>query len=337
MTRHDTVAQAIDTKQVYYFMMLAKYGSISGAATALGLAQPSVSENIARLEKKLNTRLAIRSSRGVMLTEAGRFLASEGQAFIAMAETLAENLRQIGDRPQGPVAIGLPPSLSHLVSVPLAETVRLEYEGIKLHLSEALTGHILDWVARDSLDFGFVYSNPESTTFQTNAVLDEEMFLIAAPDDCPVEPDAQGNRVIQAKALADLPLVAPSMPHSARRVIESFARANGIRLNVVVDMDSLSQMIEMVSRASAYAVLPQAPVADAVASGRLVLVRIVEPTFARTVYLTRKRQRPASMASLIIQKAVLEVLAEMIRRYDIRATLTPFAQSLIRGAVADAA
>lgn len=157
------------------------------------------------------------------------------------------------------------------------------------------------------------------------------MFLITAADDCPLEPDAQGNRVIQARKLADLPLVAPSLPHSARRVIETYARSNGIRLNVVVEMDSLSQIIEMVSRASAYTVLPQATVADAVASGKLALVRFVEPTFARTVYLTRKRTRTASMASLVVQQTVLQVLRELVARYGLRANLTPFTLNLLAG------
>lgn len=329
MSRHEGFASGIDTKHVYYFLMLAKYGSISGAATALGLAQPSVSENIARLEKKLNTRLAIRSSRGVTLTEAGRFLAREGQALIDMAENLAESLRQIGGQPQGPVAVGLPPSLSHLISVPLAETVRVEFPGIKLHMTEAMSGHILEWVAQEKLDMGFVFSNPESATFQTHPILEEEMFLVAPPDDCPVQPDENGNLTITASELGRIPLVLPSLPHSARRVAEGFARTNGIRLDVVVEMDSLSQIIEMVSRASACTVLPQAGIAEAVALGKLQLVRIVEPTFSRTVFLTRKRTKIASMASLVIQKSILQIIREMVARYKLHATLLPYALNLL--------
>lgn len=61
----------IDIKHVHYFQMLAKHGSISKAAHALGLAQPSLSEHIARLETRLNTKLAIRGPRGITMTSNG--------------------------------------------------------------------------------------------------------------------------------------------------------------------------------------------------------------------------------------------------------------------------
>ena len=85
-------APAIDIKHVYYLMMLDQLGSISKAANALGVAQPSLSENITRLEKKLNTRLAIRSPRGVTLTEAGRYLALEGKSLVDVADKITKTV-----------------------------------------------------------------------------------------------------------------------------------------------------------------------------------------------------------------------------------------------------
>ncbi|SEO29640.1 LysR family transcriptional regulator, nitrogen assimilation regulatory protein [Paracoccus alcaliphilus] len=219
----------------------------------------------------------------------------------------------------GTVSISLPPSLSMLVSIPLAETLRLEAPGIKLHLSEGLTGHILEWIEEEQIDLGFVYSPPPSATFQSDAILEEEIFVVAAEDNIPVPPNGDGTYSINASDLPILPLVMPGQPHSARGAIERFAKANGIKLNIIVEMDSLSQIVEMVSRASAYSVLPHAAVAVAVASGKLALIRIKNPTFHRTAYLTRKRNRPVSMASLTVEGTVLQILREMVERYDLHA------------------
>lgn len=318
---------AIDIKHVHYFLMLAKHGSISKAASALGLAQPSLSEHIARLEKKLNTRLAIRGPRGVTLTEAGRFLALEGRTLVDAADNITTNLRQLGDEVAGPVLVGLPPSLSQIASVPLAETVRLETPGIKLHLTEGLSGHIIDWIENDSIDFGFVYANPQNATFQITPVMEEEIFVVAAEDNMPVDPDSNGNYSIRAADLGQLPLVMPGLPHSARRAIEQFARSNGLTLDVVVELNSLSQIVEMVGRASAYTILPHAAVADGVASGRLKLIRIVEPTFMRTAYLARKQTRSASMASMKVEQMVLNIIKEMVERYGLHARYLETSQS----------
>jgi len=313
-------APAIDIKHVYYLMMLDNLGSISKAANALGVAQPSLSENITRLEKKLNTRLAIRSPRGVTLTEAGRYLALEGKSLVDVADKIANSLRLLGQDMSGTVSIGLPPSLSQIVSVPLAETSRLELPGIKLKLTEGLTGHIQEWLMDETLDFGFVYANPQNQDIQITPVIEEEMFLVSAHDDIPVEPDAQGNARIRAEDLGRVPLVMPSLPHSARRAADTFAHTNGFDLDVIVELNSLSQIIELVSRASACTILPHAAVANALAGRGLALTRIVAPTFMRTAYLARKQTRTASLASMKVEQTVLNIVQEMIERYDLHAT-----------------
>ncbi len=310
----------IDIKHIEYFLMLAEHGSISKAAHALGLAQPSLSEHIARLEARLNTKLAIRGPRGVTLTEAGKMLTRDGPELLELASKLTDSIRALGQDMNGNVSVALPPSLSNLLAISLAETLRLEAPGIRLHLSEGLSGHILDWIEREQIDLGFVYTQPPSSTFQSDAVLEEELFLVAAADDAPVEPDADGAYSIEASELANLPLVMPSLPHSARSSIERFARTNGIELNVILEINSLSQIVEMVGRASGYSLLPHGPVAEAVEAGRLILVRLKNPGFSRTAYLTRKRGLPVTMASLTVERTLLTILGELVSRYDLHAT-----------------
>jgi LysR family nitrogen assimilation transcriptional regulator len=321
MSKERHLAPSIDVKQVHYFMMLAEYGTISKAADALGLAQPSLSEHIARLEKKLDTKLAIRGPRGITLTEAGRLLAREGHGLIEAARSLTNGLHHLRSELSGTVSIALPPSLSAVLSIPLAETVRLEHPGIKLQMTEGLTGHILDWIERDVIDMGFVYMKLPATTFEVRPLLREEMFLVSAHDNVPVEPGEDGSYVIDAEKLSELPLVMPSLPHSARQAIESFAGERKISLNVVLELDSLSQVIEMVSRASAYTFLPHAPVAMAVQAGKLALVRIAGASFQRTAYLARKRSRLISMASLKIEGTINSILTELIDKHGVIAEL----------------
>lgn len=321
MLKERHVTPAIDVKQVHYFMTLAECGTISKAADVLGLAQPSLTEHIVRLEKKLDAKLAIRGPRGITLTEAGRLLAREGQGLIDAARSLTNGLHQLRNELRGTVSIALPPSISALLSIPLAETVRLEYPGIKLHITEGLTGHILDWIERERVDMGFVYMKVSTAIFQAKPVLREDIFLISAPDNMPVEPNADGEYVIEPHQLSELQLVMPSRPHSARHVLESFASENNITLDVVLELDSLSQVIEMVSRASAYTFLPHAAVATAVRDGKLALVRIANTPFQRTAYLTRKRSRLVSMAAVKIEATITSILKELIEKYDVSATV----------------
>lgn len=325
MQKTDSALPILDLRQLNYFVALAEHGSISAAAAALGLAQPSVSENIAKLEERLNTQLAIRGPRGVTLTEAGRALATRGRDLLLSAAVLADEVRQIGGEARGPVSIGFPPSLSLLLSVPLAETVHSELKNVRLHVAEGMSGNIFEWIESEKLDMGCVYVAPDSAVFETHPIMTEELFVVAASDDLPGEPDETGVVTLRVEALRELPLVMPSLPQGARRVVERYARANGVTLNVVIEMDSLPQIIEIVQRASACSVLPHAAVTGPVEAGMLALVRL-DPPLLRTAYLTRKRSRPASAASIAVQGKMMQIVQEMIDRYHLKAELTEFAK-----------
>lgn len=310
-------------RQLSYFLTLAEYGSISAAANALNMAQPSLSENIAKLERQLEMQLAIRGTRGIQLTEAGMKLVEGGKEIMAAVDDLVAELRAISEEPRGPVAIGLPPSISILLSVPLLETIHSEYKDVRLHVAEAMSGDVLDWLASDRIDLGCVYEISDSSPYFFDPLLTEELFLITAPDNWDDEfgPDMVAKNPIKASELEKLPLVLTSPTHGARKLQEKFARTGGFSLNVVAAIDSLPHIVEMVGRASAYSILSHGAVFPQVAEGKIGLVRIVEPTISRTAYMVRKRARPVSRASAIVKSTILTILHEMVERHKIQATL----------------
>lgn len=313
----------IDFRQLGYFLALAEHGTISAAAGALNMAQPSLSENIAKLEKRLDVQLAIRGVRGIQLTEAGIILARRGKEILQSVDGLIEEIRQTSSEPRGPISIGLPPSLSILLSVPLLETIHSELPNVRLHIAEAMSGDILDWISSERLDFGCAYEISDSHVFSCEPILTEELFLVTAPDnwDYPIGPDGVALEPITASQLQQLPLVLTSGAHGARKMQEKFARSIGIGLNVVAEIDSLPHIVEMVSRASAYTLLAHGAVINQVANGTLALVRIAEPTMRRTAYVVRKRTRAVSRASLVVEAYVKDIVRELVSRYNLQAAL----------------
>jgi len=312
----------ITFKQLSYFLALAEHGSISAAASAMNMAQPSLSENIAKLEKALDVQLAIRGSRGIQMTEAGMTLVRRGHDLLKGLDDLVEEIRTLSGEPRGPVSVGLPPSLSILLSVPLLETIHSEYPGIRLHIAEAMSGDIVEWINTERIDFGCAYEAYDSLPYTFDPLLTEELFLVTAPDNWPgvIEPNGIARDPIKAKDLEGMPLVLTSPTHGARKLQEKFARSIGVELNVVAAIDALPHIVEMVSRASAYTILSHGAVASQVANGSLALVRIVEPSLTRTAYVVRKRSRPITAASAIVEARIFSIVKEMVERYKITAT-----------------
>lgn len=320
---------ALDIRQLHYFVTLADQGSISSAAAALHMAQPSLSENLARLERKMGVQLVVRNGRGIILTEAGLLFASLGRDIVEATAKAVDEIRHVGQEARGPVSVGLTPSLGILLSVPLAETIQSEFPEVRLRITEGMSGNIAQWVEEERIDLGYVYEVTDNPDLQFRPILAEKLFLVSAPDHLPdcVNWEDPERPTIHGRDLKSLPLALPATSHGARKAVERFARTAGVSLNILVEIDSLPQLITMATRASAYTVLSHASVIDEVASGTLKLIEIVEPTMTRTAYILHKRSRPITRASQAIEQAIELIMREVIERFDLDATVIEDANS----------
>lgn len=308
-------------RHISYFLAVAEYKSMSAAAEALGLTQPSLSEAVLKLERQLDTKLAIRTPRGVELTEAGQTLARHGKQLLDKAETLANEVQQTGGVVAGNLTVALPPTIGLILSVPLAETVLTELPKVRLHITEGMSRHILEMIEDETAQIGCVYDVADASRFVSQPLLTEDLFVITASDNWPGEigPDGVALEPISLEDVQALPLVLPHSSHGARTIVERSATSSGGRLNVVSEIDALPHIIEMVERASAYSLLSQAAVLKQVEQGSLALVPIKDAKIQRTAYLVRKWSRPLSVSDQAVQATIISVMAEMIQRHRLSA------------------
>lgn len=302
----------MDIRQLRYFVAIAEQGSLSAAAQALDIAQPSLSQQVIKLERQLGLSLLARSSRGVALTDDGRLLLDHARSILSAVERCMADMNEAGGRVRGPVAFGMPPSISMALSVPLAETVRLELPGVRLQAIEAMSGYIRSWLAEGRVDLAFLFDLDGLRGCEVSHLLDEDLFFLSAPDAWPAGLPRGGE--VPLAMLAELELVLPTPSHGLRRLVEAQARACGLSLNVVVEMDAMTQIKELVARGSGYTILAPAAAHDFVARGDLLRARIVEPVVSRPVYLVRNSARPPSRAVCAVEAVCREVARDLIAR-----------------------
>lgn len=315
---------SVDLRQIRYFVTTAEVGSISAAAAKLDLSQPSLSEMLTRLEDALAVQLLTRGNRGIQLTAAGRLFANRGQAILAQVDEALAEVAQLSGEAKGSVVIGFPPSIALLLSVPLAETVRQELPEVKLRIAESMSGYVLNWVEEEHIDLGIVYQGLNCSHLDSKPLLKEELFLVTAPDNWPGAAETEGALLppVDFSALADIPLVLPSRMHGLRELIERYARAQNVTLDVALEIDALRHIVSIVSRASAHTILSHAAVMEEVVRGELKLVPIANPKMQRTAYVVRKPGREVSAASLAVEKLLGTILNELIQRHHLVASLT---------------
>src|SRR6218665_3598109 len=109
----------MDLRQIEYFVRVAELGSFTRASVVLGIAQPALSRQVRLLEVELRQSLLLRNGRGVTPTEPGQLLLKHGRSILHQVARAREELGRVRGALAGRVAIGLPPSIAKVLTVPL--------------------------------------------------------------------------------------------------------------------------------------------------------------------------------------------------------------------------
>ena len=302
----------MDSRQLKYFREIVESGSLSGAARTLGIAQPSLSQLVRNLEESLGVELLVRSARGVTATEAGQRLYQHACRIETLLEAARDDVVSVGSEPSGRVVFGMPPSVSMALSIPMAETIRIEMPQVRFTATEAMTGHLREWVMKGEVDLALLYDNTNIGDCSSSLLVNEDLWFYSAPEDWPFE--APPGEPVEFEAIANVELVLPSERHGLRIFIDRVARTERVPLKVSIEIDSMTQSKALVARGSGYTILSPAAVQDLVSDGTLVGSPIVRPNLRRHIYLVRSSVTPVSLASRRTEQTCREVVADLVGR-----------------------
>ena len=182
---------------------------------------------------------------------------------------------------RGHVAIGMPPTVSDILSVPLVSAFQARHPEAKLRIASAYSGYLLDWLHRGELDVAIMYETRPVRSLRMEPLLEEVLFLIGPPDSG-LWPD----RAVSFAQVAALKLFLPSLGHGLRTILKQSAQIAGCRLEGPVEADSYSTLKNLVESGHGYTILPLAPIHRDVLAGRLVYAPIEGPTPSRRLLLT---------------------------------------------------
>jgi DNA-binding transcriptional LysR family regulator len=182
----------MELRQIRYFVTVAEILNFGRAAEQLGIGQPGVSQQIARLERELGVQLFDRSARAVRLTEPGQRFLPAARAVLASVETA----RAAATGPNRKLRLGTSTGLGERLETVVAE---LSSEGLQVDLVSTSTRARLDRVRARQLDAAFVRGIDEAAGLEFLPVW-EDALLIALPRT--TAPDAD----VALKDLRDLPL-----------------------------------------------------------------------------------------------------------------------------------
>ncbi len=246
----------MELKQIESFVRVAELGSFTRAAQALNIPQPLLSRHVRQLEVELHQNLLMRNGRGVTVTEAGLVMLEHGRGILHQVAVAQEELGSVRGALSGRVSIGLPPSLSKLVTVPLTKSFRKTLPHAQLSLTEGFSVLMVESLRAGRLDMAVLYNPPPSPDLDMTVLHEDALVLIAGKKSPPLTNQRSLKTVVSLTDLAQLPLIVPSRPNAFRLLIDTeMQRVNG-KPNIVLEIDGLNAILELVKEGMGYAVLP---------------------------------------------------------------------------------
>lgn len=296
-----------DISLLHDFAVVCDHGNLTRASQELNTVQSAITQRMQRLEDVMETKLLKRHSRGVRPTEQGEILLKYARRLDALVADAVAEVSAWEGSPSGTVSIGLPPSVSAVLTTPLIEAVNAKLPNVELTVAEAFSGYLEGWLENGEIDFGFVFDKSTSSDLIITELVEESLFLISHPD--------QAKRLPSELALKDLvglPLIAPSRRHGLRTSVETEASKRGLKLSIRLEVDAGHQLIQQIERGGGSAVLARSAVMPELMDEKLVALPIIDPVFRRKVCLAVRTDKSDSYLLHLIQAVLMSVVKELI-------------------------
>lgn len=293
----------MDLKQLKYFACVARLGSYTRAADIIGVAQPVLSRQIRLLETELRQNLLLRHGRGVSLTESGKVMLEHCRIILEQVDLIQEDLCGSSGRPGGQITLGLPPTITRLLSLKIIRRFKERLPDAKLRITEGLSAQLQDRLQQGRIDIALLYNPPYSAATDTRLLYEENLQLIAP---------RQGGRLkpgipVEAAQFADLPLIVPSDANTFRLLIEQKMAQHNITPNIVLEIDSVETMLQLVAENMGYTILSAHAIELMHHQANVQVIPIASPQFTSRLFLAT----PAKRTLTRTQKETCTLLEEL--------------------------
>ena len=300
----------MDMRQLKYFVQIVESGSLAKASRQLFIAQPALSQQMARLEDEVGKSLLVRSSRGVAPTENGEALYHHAKFMLRQMDQAVAVARQETAAVSGRVALGLAPTTVCQLGLPLTLHLRAKYPGLRLNVVEGLSGHLEHMTRNGQLDLAVLFSQTAASDLSVEPLLDEELFVIL-PATSPLV--ARDRVSLPLREVAELPLILPSPGHGLRRRIALEFERISLPLDAVAEIDSLPLLMSCVAQGMGATIKPMAAIhALGDTPQRWRCLRIADAAMTRPNYLYALPPQKLSPCAAVVRDELRRVVRQLV-------------------------
>jgi LysR family hydrogen peroxide-inducible transcriptional activator len=242
----------MEVHQLRYFVAVADEGSFSRAAAKVRVAQPSLSQQIRKLEAEVGQPLFDRLPRSVVLTEAGRCLIDYARQILASIGDARRCVDELKGEVAGKVAVGAIPTIAPYVLPGLVVTFQKHYPDVILEIVEDVTDGITRRIEAGELDIALASSCRPSPTLRRESV-GVEPLLALVPEKHPL---AKKN-VVELDDLKSQRFLLLHEMHCLSQQVNHLLESRRLRPEIALAGSQLSTIANMVAASIGVSIVPQ--------------------------------------------------------------------------------
>jgi LysR family transcriptional regulator, hydrogen peroxide-inducible genes activator len=241
----------MELHQLRYFVAVAELGQFTRAAERCLVAQPSLSQQISKLEKELRQPLFERLGRTVRLTDAGRLLYEQAVSILGSMEEAKRLVADAACEPDGVVTVGVIPTVAPFLMPSLANDFQCRYPRSRIFINEDLTANVIENCLRGELDVGVLALPVTDDRLLVERLLDEELLLAL-----PAGHALAKKRKVTIQDLNGQPFILLSEMHCLGQQIVTFCNHESCSPFMVCRSAQLLTVQELVSVGHGVSLLP---------------------------------------------------------------------------------
>ncbi|ACX64220.1 DNA-binding transcriptional regulator, LysR family [Paenibacillus sp. cl141a] len=283
--------------QLHIFYTVAERGSFSAAAQALHMSQPAVTMQVQALEEYFGTKLLIRSTKRMELSEAGRTLLPFARRSLELSQATDAAMAAFSNKLQGRLQLGASLTIGEYVLPRLLGPFGREYPDISIMLKVMNTTQILEEIASHQLNFGLIEAPVEHPDMVLDAVMEDELKLIVPSS----HPLAQREDAIYLKDVLTYPFVLREKGSGTRKVMEDVLLERGHdpeSIQTVMELGSTGAVKSAVEEGLGITMLSTSTVKHETALGLVKMIDIADASFKRNFYSIHLRSALLPMSAM---------------------------------------
>lgn len=302
----------MNLKQLEAFVQIADSGSFSKAAKDLFLTQPTISAHISSLEKELNTRIFVRNTKEVRLSDSGKILYDYAKQMTVLQKKIEDTFAVREEKAQQCLTIAASTIPAQYLLPGILARFNEKYPNQQFEILESDSAKVVEQVVNNEVDIGFTGTVIDKRLCKYIPFYQDELVVIAPNTEKYL---ALKEKNANATWVAEEALIMREAGSGTRKEAEKQLRRIGVnptRLNVIASMESTEAIKRAVSSGMGISMMSKLAVEEEILKGSLLAIPLSADDMRRDINVIYNRNLQLSRSS----ERFIKVVKEMYKKKE---------------------